>query len=103
MRDNEKARGIKDALCNLLDGIEGGGSFATSGAFAGAPLPDLSLKGYGPIPLPLAQRDTDAICKEHAGGDEGKGCIELQVAASNAKRMLCRKCSSGGKVRLLGA
>ncbi len=68
---------MKTALCDLLDGIESGGSCATSGVFSQAPLPDLSLKGYGPIPLPLAQRDADAICKEQAGSDEGKGCMEL--------------------------
>ncbi len=53
---------IKTALCNLLDGIESGSSFATSGVYSEAPLPDLHLRGFGTIPLPLTERDADAIC-----------------------------------------
>ena len=62
---------IKSTLCELLDGIESGCSFATFGIFPEAPLPGLSLQGYGPIPLPLAERDVDAICKEQTEGDDG--------------------------------
>ena len=62
---------IKHTICEFLDGIDSGCSFATFGVFPEAPLPDLSLQGYGPIPLPLAQRDVDAICKERTEGDDG--------------------------------
>ena len=64
---------IKHTICELLDGIKSGCSFATFGAFSEAPLPDLFLKGYGQIPLPLAERDVKNICKERKEGDGGKG------------------------------
>ena len=67
----KNAHDIKTALCNLLDDFKSGGSFATSGVCSEAPLPDLSLQGFGPIPLPLAERDADAICKERTEGDKG--------------------------------
>ena len=63
---------IKEALQELLENIESAGSFATSGFYSEAPLPGLSLEGYGPIPVPLAERDVEAICKENIEGDVGK-------------------------------
>ena len=62
---------VKLTIGELLDGIESGCSFATFGVFYEAPLPDLFLQGYGPIPLPLAERDVDAICRERTEGDDG--------------------------------
>ena len=68
---------IKHTICEVLDGIDSGCSFATSGVYPEAPLPDLSLKGYGPLPLPLAKRDVDTICKERTAGDNGTGSMQL--------------------------
>ena len=65
---------IKHTVCELLDGIDSGCSFATFGVYSEAPLPDLSLQGYGAIPLPLTKRDIDAICKEV---DNGTGSMDL--------------------------
>ena len=79
-RDTQKpmdADDLKNALCKSLDNVEGGGSFATSGFYSEAPLPGLSLEGYGSIPLPLAERDVEAICKERVEGDVGKECNEM--------------------------
>ena len=36
---------IKHTVCEFLDGIKSGCSFATFGAFSEAPLPDLFLEG----------------------------------------------------------
>ena len=83
-RDSKNAQDIKSALCNLLEGVESGGSFATFGVCPEAPLPDLSLHGFGPIPLPLAQRDADAICKEPTEDDKGSGYIEMWIEESMA-------------------
>lgn len=68
------ARNTKNVLCKLLDDIEsgGGGSFVSYGAFNEAPLPDLYLQGFGPIPLPLAKRDADALTKSRTGDDKGR-------------------------------
>ena len=85
-RNTKDAHDTKTAPSNLLDSIESGGSFATSGVFSLAPLPDLSLHGFGPIPLPLAQRDGDAICKERTEDDEGKGCVSVWLAELIAER-----------------
>lgn len=68
---------IKYTICEILNGIDSGCSFATFGSYSEAPLPDLVLKGYGPLPLPLAKRDMDAICKEQTGGDDGTGSMRL--------------------------
>ena len=76
---------IKHTICEILDGIESGCSFATFGAFPEAPLPDLFLQGYGPIPLPLAERDIDNICKERKEGDDGKGGTQPKTAEGIAK------------------
>ena len=46
--------------------MNSGGTFATSGIYAEAPLPGLSLTGFGEIPLPLTERDTCAIIKKQA-------------------------------------
>ena len=54
---------IKHNICEFLDGIESGCSFATFGVYSEAPLPDLFLQGYGSIPLPLAERDIGNICE----------------------------------------
>lgn len=62
------ARDVQSALCKLLDNIEGGGSIATSGVYSAAPLPGLFFQGYDPVPLPLAQCDADAICKDWEKG-----------------------------------
>ena len=59
---------IKTAIFNLLNYFKSGGSFTTWGVYSEAPLPDLSLEGYGAIPLPLTQRDVEAICRERTGG-----------------------------------
>ena len=61
---------IKHNICEFLDGIESGCSFATFGVFPEAPLPDLFLQGYGPIPLPLAERDIGNICKGRTEADD---------------------------------
>lgn len=74
---------IKNNICEFLDGIESGCSFATSGVFSEAPLPDLYLNGYGSIPLPLAHRDVNNICKERTKGDDGKGRVELCMCISD--------------------
>ena len=68
------ARNTKNVLCQLLDDIEsgGGGSFVSHGAFNEAPLPDLCLQGFGPIPLPLAKRDADALTQHRIGNDKGR-------------------------------
>ena len=68
------ARNTRDDLCELLDDIEsgGGGSFVSYGACRQAPLPDLCLQGFGPIPLPLAKRDADSITKHQIGVDKGR-------------------------------
>lgn len=71
MHERKKAHDVKHAICRLLDNFESGGTFATSGVYSEAPLPDLSLQGYGGIPLPLAQRDAEAICKERTEGEHG--------------------------------
>ncbi|KAL9067182.1 MAG: hypothetical protein Q9161_007078 [Pseudevernia consocians] len=42
-----------------------------------APLSDLFLQVYGPIPLPLAPRDAKAICKERTEGDGGEGLMNI--------------------------
>ena len=77
MRTNPDACDInKKALSDLL--IESAGSFPTSGVYSEAPLPDLVLEGFGPIPLPLAERDADALCKKPTKGDEGKGSTEVR-------------------------
>ena len=60
----EEARNLKTALSNCLDRLDSGGAFATTGVHTEAPLPDLSLPGFGPIPLPLAERDASAISEE---------------------------------------
>lgn len=70
---------IKHNICEFLDGIKSGCSFATSGVFFEAPLPDLCLDGYGPIPLPLAHRDFNNICKERREGDAGKERVKLYI------------------------
>ena len=70
--DAETAQSYKDSLDGLLWRMEGGGSFAASGAYSKAPLPDLFLQGFGPVPLPLAQRDAEAICKERTAEDTGE-------------------------------
>ncbi|KAL9067195.1 MAG: hypothetical protein Q9161_007091 [Pseudevernia consocians] len=61
----------KNALYNLLYELESGGTFATSGVYAEAPLPGLSLTGFGEIPLPLAERDACAILKKQAAINQG--------------------------------
>ncbi|KAM0799822.1 hypothetical protein BDR22DRAFT_933360 [Usnea florida] len=61
---------IENDLCKLLDGVERWGSFVSSGTYNEAPLPDLCLKDFGPIPLPLAKRDADALTRECTEGDE---------------------------------
>ena len=62
---------IKHNICDFLDGIESGCSFATFGVYSEAPLPDLFLQGYGPIPLPLTYRDICNICRGRTEGDDG--------------------------------
>lgn len=62
----------KNALYNLLDEMESGGTFATSGVYAKAPLPGLSLTGYGEIPLPLVERDACVIIKKQAEIEKSK-------------------------------
>lgn len=79
MHENKNTPDIKTAICNLLNHFESGGSFATSGVCPEAPLPDLSLEGYGPIPLPLAPRDADAICQERTEGEKGKDCMDGEL------------------------
>lgn len=76
-RNTQNAQDTKNALYDLLENIESGGAFATYGVFFEAPLPDLVLKGYGPIPL--AQRDADALCKERTEDNKGKDCIRPGV------------------------
>ena len=71
MHNTKTAPDIKTALCNLLNRFEGGGSFATGGLYSEAPLPDLFLEGYGSIPLPLAERDVEGICRERREGEDG--------------------------------
>ena len=68
------ARNIKEDLCELLNDIEsgGGGSFVSYGAFNQAPLPDLCLEGFGPIPLPLARRDADSLTRPRTAVDKGR-------------------------------
>lgn len=70
---------VKGKICEFLDGIESGCSFATSGVFAQAPLPDLHLDGYGPIPLPLAHRDVNNICREGREGDDRRRRVGLCI------------------------
>lgn len=70
--DTLEARDIKNHLYYLLGNLESGDAFATSGVHSKAPLPDLSLHGFGRIPLPLAERDADAICREPTDVDQGK-------------------------------
>lgn len=74
------ASDTKMVLHNALENIKSGGSFATSGVYSEAPVPDLSLEGFGPIPLPLAERDAEAICKEQIEGDKGKRPLETWFA-----------------------
>lgn len=62
--------GIKSDIGEFLDGIESGCSFATFGVLSEAPLPDLNLRAYGPIPLPLALRDVYGICDNKKKGDD---------------------------------
>ena len=68
------ARNTKSDLCELLNDIESGcgGSFVSYGACKQAPLPDLDLQGFGPIPLPLAKRDADSLTKSRTGVDRGR-------------------------------
>ena len=68
---------IKHNICEYLDGIKTGWSFATFGVFLEAPLPDLYLNGYGSVPLPVAKRDIYTICKTETEGDDGKARVEL--------------------------
>ena len=76
---------IRHNICEFLDGIESGCSFATVGVYSEAPLPDLFLQGYGPIPLPLTERDKCNICKERAEDDDGTGRAKLWIADRMAK------------------
>ena len=76
---------IKYTICEILDGIDSGCSFATYGSYSEAPLPDLHLRGYGPLPLPLTKRDVDTICKERTEGDNGTGSMQLQTTEEMAK------------------
>lgn len=62
---------IRNALDDLLYNFESGGTFATAGTYPEAPLPGLSLRGFGPIPLPLTERDAYAIIKQRL--EPGKG------------------------------
>ena len=55
---------INNNICELLHGIGSGGFFVSSGVYNEAPLPDLCLTSFGPIPLPLAKRDADALTRE---------------------------------------
>ena len=84
-RDTLIVDDIKHTICELLDGIKSGCSFATYGAFSEAPLPDLFLRGYGPIPLPMALRDTGNIIKEIEESRDGTGSMQLWTAESIAK------------------
>lgn len=76
-RNTQNARDIKKALHNLLENIESGGSFATSGVYSEAPLPDLVFEGFGSIPLPLVERDADALCKERTEDGKGRGLMKV--------------------------
>lgn len=91
MLETEDSCDIRIALGNLLGDFESGGSFATSGVYSEAPLPDLSLQGYGGIPLPLAQRDAEAICKERTEGELGKDSVGMWVAGLCAQRTPLQK------------
>lgn len=63
---------IKRTLRDLLDKCEGGGTFATSGVYTEAPLPGLEMSPYGPIPLPLMERDALEIIDEHEEDGHGR-------------------------------
>lgn len=89
-RNSQDAVGIKEALCGLLDKIESGGSTVTAGVYPEAPLPDLFLRGYGPVPLPLTQRDAEGMCKERTEGDEGEESMETGVAIKCSEILLQR-------------
>ena len=68
---------IKYTICEILNGIDSGCSFATFGSYSEAPLPALFLRGHGALPLPLAKRDINTICKERTEGDNGAGSMQL--------------------------
>ena len=68
------ASNTRNDLCELLDNIESGagGSFVSYGVFNHAPLPDLDLQGFGPIPLPLARRDAHSLTKHRTWAERGR-------------------------------
>ena len=81
----------KNALYNLLYELESGGTFATSGVYAEAPLPGLSLTGFGEIPLPLAERDACAILKKQAAINQGQYLFSLEISYDRVPKNCVRR------------
>lgn len=99
-RHTDDASDIEIPLCKFLNGIESGGSFATTGVYSQAPLPDLFLQGYGPIPLPLAQRGFDEICEEQTEDHTGKRHVETSDVM--AEERSCRRMPPNRAIQGLG-
>lgn len=81
----------KNALYNLLDKSESGGTFATSGVYAEAPLPGLSVNGFGEIPLPLIKRDACAIIEKQAAIEKGKSSLSINTPLDCSAEECVRK------------
>ena len=69
---------INNNICELLDGIGSGGFFVSSGVYNEAPLPDLCLEDFGPIPLPLGEDDAEALTRQCTKDDEGRRSLTVR-------------------------